>query len=99
RPTTALSVERDLLGRSVANEGSKPFASVHDLVVSPSGQATHLVLSQGGVAGIGTRLVAVPIEKLSFATAGGPLVISETEDQLKAMPEFRYDTTGMTVRS
>jgi hypothetical protein len=62
---------------------------VDDLLISRDGRIANVVLSVGGFLGIGDKLVTVPygdMEKRADA-----LVVNRTADDIRALPEFKYD--------
>jgi sporulation protein YlmC with PRC-barrel domain len=115
-----------VVGLNVYNEKNENVGSINDLLMDKSGGIKAAVISVGGFLGMGARLVAVPFDKIKFATepvaytgvAGAPnaggakpatttgstapqpkanpwypdhAMINGTAEELKAMPEFKYE--------
>ena len=117
-----------VVGLNVYNEKNENVGSINDLLMEKNGSIKAAVISVGGFLGMGSRLVAVPFDKVKFSTepvaytgtAGGPntsgakpasntttgsasqppkgnpwypdhATINGTKDELKAMPEFKYE--------
>jgi hypothetical protein len=57
--------------------------------VSPDGKQPYAVLSVGGFLGMGTRLIVVPYDTLTF-TDKKVMLPGGTKDGLKMLPEFKY---------
>src|ERR1700742_3265564 len=57
-----------VVGLSVYNDNNEKLGSINDLVMDKSGNIKAVVLGVGGFLGMGEHLVAVPMEKVKFAT-------------------------------
>lgn len=80
-----------IIGSTVYNENNESIGSVDDLIVPQEGGQPVAVLSVGGFLGIGSRLVAVPYERLSWNAERERWTIrGASRDQLQGMPEFNY---------
>jgi hypothetical protein len=83
------------LGRDVHGPDGRDVAEVEDVLVDAGGSVVAVVLDVGGFLGLGERHVAVPLDALRPAEAGGDgprLALGMTEDQLRALP--RYERRG-----
>jgi hypothetical protein len=95
-PEGYAAIERDALtaemltGANVRDASDASIAEVSDLVLTPEGQVTHVVLDVGGFLGIGAKSVALPMEELTVAQRDGSvsLWVSMTREELEAMPEY-----------
>ncbi len=90
--TGALSTET-LRRAQVVDAGGVSLGSITDFVLMPdgAGQISHVVLSLGGVMGMGRHAVAVPFSELKMTpTEGGALRIRLpwTEAQLRSVPAY-----------
>jgi hypothetical protein len=78
---------------------------MHELVLDPGvGRVAYAVLSVGGNAGAGEKLIAVPWEALkSMPDKSNPkierLTLAATKEQLEKAPEFQASTAGWTTAS
>ncbi|THD73670.1 MAG: PRC-barrel domain containing protein [Bradyrhizobium sp.] len=55
-----------VVGLNVYNENNESLGSINDLLTDKSGNIKAAVISVGGFLGVGTRLVAVPFDKIKF---------------------------------
>jgi hypothetical protein len=79
-----------VVGSSVVNASNDTIGKIDDVIISGDGKVPYVILSVGGFLGMGARLIAVPYE--SLRVAGGKLTLpGATKDELKAMPEFKYN--------
>jgi hypothetical protein len=78
-----------VIGSSVVNGAEETIGEIEDLLVSPDGKQPYAVLSVGGFLGMGTRLVVVPYDTLTFSDKK-VMLPGGTKDGLKMLPEFKY---------
>jgi sporulation protein YlmC with PRC-barrel domain len=57
-----------LAGLSVYNDNNESIGSINDLLTDKSGNIKAAVISVGGFLGMGSRLVAVPFDKIKFVS-------------------------------
>jgi hypothetical protein len=57
-----------VVGLNVYNDQNQSIGSINDLLTDKTGNIKAVVLSVGGFLGMGSRYVAIPFEKLKFAT-------------------------------
>jgi sporulation protein YlmC with PRC-barrel domain len=55
-----------VVGLNVYNDNNESLGSINDLLTDKSGNIKGVVVSVGGFLGVGTRLVAVPFDKIKF---------------------------------
>jgi len=86
--TTGWSAKRQVLGKTVFNDGGDGIGKVDDIIIGTDG-LPYVILSVGGFLGVGNKLVVLPynsintkVDKLSMPGA--------TKESLKALPEFKY---------
>jgi sporulation protein YlmC with PRC-barrel domain len=66
-----LEKAKDLIGINIINDRGETLGTVHDIVLTPQRDAiSYLVLSHGGVLGIGDKLFAVPWSQFQVRAAG-----------------------------
>jgi sporulation protein YlmC with PRC-barrel domain len=76
-------------GGSVYNNNKDKIGTIDDLIINPTSQAPYLILSIGGVLGMGTHLVAVPFSSIQIVDKQMRLP-DATHESMKTLPEFRY---------
>jgi sporulation protein YlmC with PRC-barrel domain len=88
----------NIIGATVVDSFGETVGEVDDLVLSVEDDEIHAVLSIGGIAGVGEKLVAVPFDDLQIAPSASDadsaarLRLDMTAEQLlDALPEFRYE--------
>jgi sporulation protein YlmC with PRC-barrel domain len=88
-----------LIGASVIDGTGQKVGNVDDVLISTAGtDGTRAVLSIGGFAGIGAKLVAMPFDDLRVEDEGQsqgaldrPIVrVQMSGDALRQMPDFKY---------
>ena len=65
-----------VVGLSVYNDNNENVGSINDLLTDKSGNIKAVVISAGGVLGVGAHLVAVPFDKVKFVNQ--PVVFTST---------------------
>lgn len=86
-----LEKAKDLIGARVVNAQNERLGTVEDIVLTPSRDAiSYVVLSHGGVLGVGDKFFAVPWSKFSFQAP-------ETEDMEAEEDEKALVLSGVSV--
>ncbi|MNV63222.1 PRC-barrel domain-containing protein [Achromobacter deleyi] len=76
-------------GASVYNGNKEKIGTVDDLILGPPDWVPYAVLSVGGLLGVGTHLVTVPLA--SMRVEGDQFQLpNASKETLKALPEFKY---------
>ncbi|MDF2618444.1 MAG: PRC-barrel domain protein [Xanthobacteraceae bacterium] len=92
-PSDALA--SNLVGLDVNNAANEDIGEIEDLVLDSSMKVKGLVLSVGGFLGLGDRYVVVPPSAVKVTFDGTAKewkgTSTLTREQLKAMPEFKYE--------
>jgi PRC-barrel domain len=78
-----------VIGSAVVNDKNETIGTIDDLLVSPDGKRPYAVLSIGGFLGMGTHLVVVPYDSLTF-TGNKVTLPGGTKEGLKTLPEFKF---------
>jgi hypothetical protein len=84
----------DLDGVDLVNTRNEKLATVDRLVTGPGNQ-TFAVLNRGGFLGIGEQKIVLPLQNMWMD--GNRLVTEMTEDQFRALPEWKADATYRDV--
>jgi hypothetical protein len=84
--------------QDVYDKSRQKIGEIVDVLVSQDGKTTGLVIDAGGVLGIGTHNVVVPMSAVQVTKTGDKtyLVIDTTKDALKSAPGFRYEPAART---
>ena len=88
QPTETISgwSVNNLIGQSVHNENDEKVGDITDVILTPDGNATHVVVGAGGFLGMGQHDVAIPFDEIQ--RNDDRLTLSGyTKDQLKALPK------------
>lgn len=80
-----------LIGAKIHNDNKDTVGSVDDIYLDDSGNVKGVIVSVGGVLGVGAKNVAVKWEDLKFGKDGKSLMVttSLTKDALKSMPDYK----------
>jgi sporulation protein YlmC with PRC-barrel domain len=78
-----------LIGMTVYNAEGQKVGSVHDILLDKEGKATGVVLSVGGVLGVGAKSVGLTWKEIDVKPEQKQVQISYTKDQLEAAPDFK----------
>lgn len=76
-----------LLNARVVGPNGNQVATVHDILLSPIGEARYAILALGGP---NSKLVSVRVGALTFTRGGEPLRIDRTAEQLSRLAPVRY---------
>ncbi len=81
----------DLMGQKVVDQNGQELGSVDNMIVGNNGQVQYIILSRGGVLGVGGTLVPVPWDAANLRTQGDQLVASISKQKLDSAPTFSGD--------
>lgn len=80
-----------IIGANIYNDEGQSIGEVEDLIVQRDGAAPVAVVSVGGFLGIGSRLVAVPLNELRFAEDNSRWTLAgATKESLQSRPVVSY---------
>jgi sporulation protein YlmC with PRC-barrel domain len=88
--TTGWSAKRQVLGKTVFNDGGDGIGKVDDIIVAPDKSVTYAIIGAGGFLGVGRHDVAIPVSQIKQRSDGKFILAGATKDALKAMPPFEY---------
>lgn len=86
----------NLVGHEVTNRSNdETVGEISNLVIDESGQVVAVILSVGGVLGIGEREVAIAFDRIERTEDGDEinLFVNLTEDELDDAPEYSNENT------
>src|SRR4051812_11617186 len=78
-----------LIGMTVYNAEGEKVGAVHDILLDKEGKATGVVLTVGGVLGVGAKSVGLTWKEIDVKPEQQQVQISYTKDQLEAAPDFK----------
>lgn len=82
----------DLIGAKVENPQGEDLGSVTDLMIDPrTGQVAYVILSRGGVLGIGADLYPIPWQATRYNRQNERIVVDLTKSQFESAPSFKGD--------
>jgi sporulation protein YlmC with PRC-barrel domain len=86
----------DLLDMSVQNRQNEDLGQISELIVDKDGKVSHVVLSAGGVAGVGGDEYIVPWDRITLSQAGDVAHVDVNKDALSSeFSAFEEDTMKM----
>jgi sporulation protein YlmC with PRC-barrel domain len=91
-PANSVTVT-DWYKQNVYDPSDNKIGEIMDVLVSPEGRATALIVGVGGFLGAGEKDVAVPFSAVKHTMKDKKiyLTMDTTKDALKAAPGFKYD--------
>jgi sporulation protein YlmC with PRC-barrel domain len=77
-------------GSAVYGTDDSKIGSVSTVLMNPSSKTIdRLVVSAGGVLGVGGHKVALPVDQFAWDSDKAAFKVAKTSDDLKAMPEWQ----------
>lgn len=87
--TNALIAADKVEGTTVYDAGGESVGTVHDLMIDKvSGKVRYVVLSSGGILGIGDKRVPLPWDTLTYDTTKGGYVTNTSRETLSKAPAY-----------
>lgn len=83
-----------LLEATVKRLTGDSIGEVEDVIVSSDGAVRHVVISIGGVLGVGAKIIALPLDRFQVAPDGATLFLRLSEEELEARPAFDLETVA-----
>jgi sporulation protein YlmC with PRC-barrel domain len=92
---TALATEMhkasDLIGKKIVSQQGQDLGEIKNLVISQDGQVEYIILSRGGMLGMGAKLVPVPWRAADLQVQENKITAGITKQQLQNAPSFDND--------
>lgn len=98
---TAVSIKtrttaKGIIGKDIYNADGETVASIEDVLVNERGEAETVILRDGGLFGMGGKLVALDYDSVITPSATGDMLMPVSEATLDSVAEFSYDTDATT---
>lgn len=84
-----LKVSDDLIGKEVQNRQGEDLGDVHDVVLGPDGQISYIILSHGGILGVGGDLYPVPKDAITYNTQNDVVMLNMDKAKLEQAPKIQ----------
>jgi sporulation protein YlmC with PRC-barrel domain len=82
-----------ITGSTVYGNDDSKIGSVSTLLMKPESKTIdRFVVSEGGVLGVGSHKVALPVDQFTWDSDKGGFKIAKSADDLKSMPEWQNQT-------
>jgi len=96
---TATRLEpREMIGKNVVAYDGQSVGEVEDVVMNRNNRPSHLVVSSGGIMGLGGRNVALDIDNVRYSRQQDAIVATQlTKEQFANLPEFQYDGSMISL--
>jgi sporulation protein YlmC with PRC-barrel domain len=78
-----------IVGRTVVTSNGDEAGEVADVLVTSNGQVEALLITRGGVLGLGEQQVMLPWDQVQLQ--GDQLMVNMTAEQIDALPEYTTD--------
>ncbi|HEY1172187.1 MAG TPA: PRC-barrel domain-containing protein [Verrucomicrobiae bacterium] len=79
----------DIMGMEVRNLADEKLGKVEDLIVNiGAGKTSYVILSSGGVFGLGDQLIVVPAQRFNYREHDKKLILDADKDLLKGAPGY-----------
>ncbi len=86
-----------IIGQKVYNVRKEEVGKVEDVLIDQNGNASQIILTNGGFLGIGAKLVAVDFSLVYTRTDNNDVIVPITDETVKRMVPFSYDVSDATA--
>jgi len=83
---------KGMLGEPVFDNSGDQIATVDDIIVNETGEATMVIVGEGGVLGIGEKLAAFDYNLVTHRDANGDLILPLGQNTMERAMRFSYDS-------
>jgi len=80
-----------LIGETVVDTQGKKVAALKDIIIDKDGKASMVVVSDGGLLGIGGKVAAFDYDKVVKQNPDGTVVMTLSQDMIDHAKDFSYD--------
>lgn len=80
-----------MIGEKVRTPEGNDIAEIKDIILERDGTASKVIVSDGGMLGIGNKLAAFDFDRVITRTEDGKIVMSLSQDMIDRAGEFSYD--------
>ena len=81
----------ELIGTSVEDTSGKNLGKIEDILVDAEGDAETVIINDGGIMGLGGKLVALDYDIIEGFTGDKDVVIKASEKSIKEAKRFEYE--------
>jgi sporulation protein YlmC with PRC-barrel domain len=78
----------EFIGKDVNDQAGENIGTVDDVVFDNQGNINYIILSRGGIAGIGADLVPIPFKAEKFSFQEDTIILSMDQQKLEKAPSF-----------
>ena len=80
-----------LVGKNVENTNGDDIGEIDSVIIDKDGQVAAVIVAVGGFLGMGEHEVALNWNELNIQGDGEAITTAMTKDQLKALPQYKYE--------
>jgi sporulation protein YlmC with PRC-barrel domain len=88
-----LGVEQ-MIGADVRNMKNSDLGEITDVVLATQGGASYVILSHGGILGLGEEEIAVPFDRFKVSDDRAVFYVDLTQEQVENAPSFERGDRG-----
>ncbi len=71
----------ELMDRKVKNQQGQDLGQVEDLVIGQDGKISYIIVSQGGIMGIGDKMTPIPFKNAQLSSQQDAVILSNIDKQ------------------
>lgn len=80
-----------MIGKKITKPTGENIAKVHDILLDANGNATKVIVSDGGLLGIGDKLAAFDFARVISKTDDGRIAMNLSQEMIDQAAKFSYD--------
>lgn len=97
-PLVTVPRASNIIGLTVTNDQHQDLGKIADLILSSDGRVSYVVISRGGILGVGDKLSAIPWQASNPRIHEKALVVDISKERFEKAPSFaswaEFKTTG-----